>query len=148
MFNFWNNAFSWESAVKRFSTFVVKTSYVFIRLMPPIFFFEAVCTSPMFAMLNMNNNNKKLREVIKRLLSCRNIPIFMQKFLLQNVGLNFLADWVITWNLALINVNVGFQIWSSNDSSSSEMAIKNTVQTVLRNPQTCTSNKVLVYVLG
>ena len=148
MFNFWNNAFSWESAVKCFSTFVVKTSYVFIRLMPPIFFFEAVCTSPMFAMLNMNNNNKKLREVIKRLLSCRNIPIFMQKLLLQNVGLNFLADWIITWNLALINVNVGFQIWSSNDSSSSEMAIKNTVQTVLRNPQTCTSNKVLVYVFG
>ena len=63
MFNL-RDVFSWRSDVKYFSAFVVKISYVFIRWMLPIFFLEAV-SSNMFAKLNMNNNNRKVRCVIK-----------------------------------------------------------------------------------
>ena len=37
--------FSWGSGVTYLSTFGVRTSYVFIRLMLPIFFCEAVCSN-------------------------------------------------------------------------------------------------------
>ena len=92
MFNLWDNAFSWGNAVKYFSTFVVKTSYVFIRLMLPIFFFLRLFV-PMFTMLNMNNSNRKIRFVIKRRLNCRNIAISMYNSFSKMYGLNFLADW-------------------------------------------------------
>ena len=62
--------FSWRSVVKYLSKFDIRISSVFIRLILPVFFFEAVsCTKNVehkWIKLNMNDNNGQIRLVMKK----------------------------------------------------------------------------------
>ena len=67
MLNLW--VLSWRSAVTYLSTFDIRISYVFIRLILSVFFFEAVsCTKNVehdWKKLDMNDSNGKIRLVTK-----------------------------------------------------------------------------------
>ena len=56
------------------SKFDIRISYIFIIVILPVFFFEAVsCTKNVeheWKILNMNNNNKQIRLVMKMTFKC------------------------------------------------------------------------------
>ena len=166
MFNLWDNVFSWGSAVKYFSTFVVKTSYVFIRLIHQSSFLRLFV--PMFTKLNMNNNKGKIRLVINRSLNCQKIPIFMQNSFSKRIldSTSWQTEELYTWNLSksrlqrswgsellldfLIRLSIGLnwcKCWFLDSVLKRFKDLSNTngntVPMVPRNPPTCTSNKEL-----
>ena len=67
MLNLWDMFFSWRRAVKDLSKFDI--SYVFTKLILAVFIFETVsCTKNVeyeWKRLNMNDNNGKIRLVMK-----------------------------------------------------------------------------------
>ena len=86
MLNVWDTLL-WRSA-----------SHVFIRLILPVFFFEAVsCTKNVeheWIKLNMNDNNGQIRLVMKKTFKLYKDTYFICKILyLKKLGFNFFADW-------------------------------------------------------
>ena len=60
---------SWKGAVKCLSKFDIRISYVFVRLILPVFCFEAFCCTKnvecKWKKLNMNDHNGKIRLFMK-----------------------------------------------------------------------------------
>ena len=80
------------------SKFDIRICYVFIRLILPVFFFEAVsCTKNVeheWIKLNMNDNNGQIRLVMKKTFKLYKDTHFICKILyLKKLGFNFFADW-------------------------------------------------------
>ena len=116
-----------RSCIKYLSKFHIRISFVFIRLLLPVFFFEAVsCTK----MLNRNDNNGNIRLIIKIWFKLQKDACFICKIpSLKMFGIQ-LSDRLKNYMpeicqivqkvdnqggegksfLVLINVNVGFQI--------------------------------------
>ena len=83
--------FSWKGAVKYLSKFDIRISHVFVRLILPVFFFEAIsCTKNVeheLKKLNMNDNNGKYGHENN---DCRKIPFYLQNsFSKKNWDSNF-----------------------------------------------------------
>ena len=75
--------FSWRSAVKYLSKFDIRINYVFIRFIrfyQPSFLM-LLLVPRIFTKLNMDDNNGKIRLVMKMTVKFRKIPILFVKFL-------------------------------------------------------------------
>ena len=94
-----------EGAVKNLSKFDIRISYVFIRLILPVFFFEVASSTQNveqeWKKLNMHGNNGKIKKLKWRLKS-RKIPIYLQNSFPKKVwGSAFSqTEKLCAWNLS------------------------------------------------
>ena len=103
------HGFSWRGAKKYLSKSDIRICYAFVRLILPVLLFEAVsCIKNVdhkFKKLNVNNNDGKIRLVMKKTFKLWKDAHFIWKTtFLKKLGFNFLQNEelyvVYAWNLS------------------------------------------------